>query len=134
MTKGKKMTIGILIVVLAVGYLIVSGFSLNSGYQVTISELLENPEAYEGKYIVTEGKLDQSSVQWDSQKIELRFKVFQEDTTMPVVYNGVMPDNFDYPEADIILQGYYNSKSGIFEAEKVSTRCPSKYEAAEEEK
>lgn len=130
MKQSHKILIGTLVIVAAVGYLIISGFKGNTGYQKTITELVTGNQDLKGQYLLVEGTLVPSSDQWDGEKIELRFEVTDGQNTMPVVYNGVKPDNFDYPDAQLILEGYY--EDGIFKAESVVTRCPSKYESAEE--
>ncbi|WP_227762956.1 cytochrome c maturation protein CcmE [Zhaonella formicivorans] len=132
MQKKHKISIGVLVIAVAIGFLIVTGFGGNSGYQVTLADLINKGAELEGKYILAEGKLVPESKQWDGGKIELKFEVTDGQVKVPVVYNDVAPDNFDYPEAELILKGKWNAAEGVFYADKVETRCPSKYEAAEE--
>jgi cytochrome c-type biogenesis protein CcmE len=129
--KKQKMTIGILLVVGALLYLLVSGFGLNAGFQVTLSDLVEKGETFAGKYLLVEGAVVPDSIAWDGKKVELRFEVTDGRVKVPVIHHDVPPDNLDHPGTEVILRGYYNMEQGIFQAEKVETRCPSKYEAAE---
>ncbi|MHB1125817.1 MAG: cytochrome c maturation protein CcmE [Bacillota bacterium] len=132
MKQKQKITIGILVVVAAVAYLIISGFNGNTGYQKTIAQVADSGSSLDGAYVLVEGgKLVGSSVNFDSKNIVLTFKVTDGTKEMPVIYNGIAPDNFE-DEADVILKGSYDSEKGVFKADTVETRCPSKYEAAEE--
>ena len=47
-------------------------------------------------------------------------------------YVGVMPDLFFNPHSEIILEGRYGP-GNVFEAESILVKCPSKYQALEEE-
>ena len=133
MKKGQKVTLGALVVVAALIYLMISGFSGNTGFEVALSELVDNGSQFGDQYILTEGYLVEGSDEWNGEKIELKFSVKDEDgNQLPVVFNGVKPDNFHYEEAQLILKGSYDVKEGIFKAEKVETRCPTKYEQVEE--
>lgn len=132
MSKKFKMSLGVLIIVVAMGYLMVSGFSGSSGFQVSISDLIQNGDSYADEYLLVEGKVLRETIQWNGEKIELRFTVTDGENQLPVFYNDVAPDNLDYEEgAEAILKGKYDSVSGVFIADKVETRCPSKYEPAE---
>lgn len=51
-----------------------------------------------------------------------------EGTVMLVSYNGTRPDNLEDSE-NVVAVGYYND--GIFKAEKLLVKCPSKYENQE---
>lgn len=132
MSKKFKMSIGIAIIIGAIAYLMISGFSGNSGFQVTISDLVQKGNEYDNQYLLVEGKVLRETIQWDGEKIELRFTVTDGTHELPVIYYDVAPDNLDYEDgAEAILRGEYDSAAGVFVADKVETRCPSKYEAAE---
>ena len=99
----------------------------SSGVELSLKELIENQEKHKEDYVTFEGLLIEESIEWDADKIELRFNVQDADgNKIKVVYNGVKPDNFS--EGVIaILQGSISEKD-TFIAESVQTRCPSKYE------
>ena len=50
---------------------------------------------------------------------------------MKVVYEGAEPNNFEMAES-FVVEG--NVKDGVFKAKKILTKCPSKYEAAQQNK
>lgn len=131
MKSRQKVAIGVVVVAAAVAYLMITGFSTAS-QQVSIREMLALGPALEGQYLLTEGTLLQDTVQWDSRKIELRFSLadFEEpDKLLPVVYQGIKPDNFS-EGTQVVVEGYYDPQTGVFKAEKLQTKCPSKYEVA----
>jgi cytochrome c-type biogenesis protein CcmE len=51
--------------------------------------------------------------------------------TVRVVADQSRPDTFQV-DRDIAVQGHFDAASGAFRAEKIYTKCPSKYEAAEQ--
>ena len=53
------------------------------------------------------------------------------DTSLPVVYSGVVPDAFKQ-NADVVVEGSL-TRAGTFEADSLLVKCPSKYEAAPED-
>ena len=133
MSKKFKMSMGIVVIIGAIAYLMISGFSGNSGFQVTINDLVQKGSDYDNEYLLVEGKVLRETIQWNGEKIELRFSVTDGVHVLPVIYYDVAPDNLDYEDgAEAILRGQFDSASGVFIADKVETRCPSKYEAAEE--
>lgn len=92
-----------------------------------MDEVVQNYGTYKDDYIMTQGLLDQDSVEWDAEKIELKFKIYEEGKeTLQIRYEGVKPDNFS-KDVIVIVEGFIG-ENGVFEAEKVQTKCPSKYE------
>lgn len=133
MKSRAKVAIGVLVVAVAIAYLMITGFS-TAYQQMSVSQILAQGDALDGKYLLTEGNLLQDTVQWDSTKIELRFSLedFAEPAKqLPVVYNGVRPESFS-DGTQALVKGYYDTQAGVFRAEDLQTKCPSKYEAAVE--
>lgn len=126
-----KVTVVSLLVVAAILVLIVSTLMTGStGIILTISELLESPDEYAESYLQLEGNLIVSSVNYDINKTELYFEISDGDGILPVIYNDVTPDNFE-DDVEVIVYGYFKEGSP-FRAERLETRCPSKYEEEEQ--
>ena len=51
---------------------------------------------------------------------------------LAAAYDGVMPDLFFNPHSEIILEGSYGD-GGIFQADNILVKCPSKYQSIEGE-
>lgn len=127
MKKNMKVLLGSSVIIISILTLLIIATPASSGKEVTISHINENRTELKDTYITTEGLLVDGSVEWNADDIELKFMLEGEDgAEIPVIYHGVEPDNFT-DEVIIIIQGYLNDQ-GIFEAEKVQTRCPSTYE------
>lgn len=101
--------------------------------EVSIEELLNKKNSFKNEYVLTQGLLKQDSIQWDADKIELKFEIFEEgkEVFLPVTYMGIKPDNFS-DDVIVIVEGFLG-EDGVFEAEKVQTKCPSKYEGEDPE-
>jgi cytochrome c-type biogenesis protein CcmE len=132
MTKNKKIMTALSIMAVAIVIMAFASMPSATSKEITISDVVESADKFEGDYIMTEGLLNKSSVQWDADKIELRFEILAEDETpLPVFYKGVQPDNFT-EDVIVIVEGFIG-ENGVFEAEKVMTKCPSKYEGEDME-
>jgi len=129
-SKKTKITLGVLVILAALGYLMVSGFSQFSAYYLTIEEVLAKGDSIYGDPLRVSGKVIGDSVQWDPEKVLLKFKVQENGKTLSVVHNGVRPDNFDDGQG-VILEGTLR-EDGVFQADSILVQCPSKYEAMEE--
>lgn len=132
MKKNTIMTMAGLAIAAAILILLMAATPASSGVELPLKELLDNQEKHQDDFVTVEGLLIEDSIEWDADKIELKFDVQDEEgNTLHVVYNGVKPDNFS--EGVIaILQGYLGEKDS-FTAESVQTRCPSKYEGEDME-
>lgn len=130
MNKKLKFILVISIMLGAFGYLMISGFNNSKTYYMTINEVTASADKGKlGKQnLKVSGKLVGQSVKWDPSKTELKFEMISEDQSeiMPVLYKGVKPDNFN-DGIDVIVDGKYTVEQVLL-AEKVMTKCPSKYE------
>lgn len=130
MNKKLKFILVITIMLGAFGYLMVSGFNNSKTYYMTINEVTASADKGKlGKQnLKVSGKLVGQSVKWDPAKAELKLEMISEDQNeiMPVLYKGVKPDNFN-DGIDVIVDGKYTVEQVLL-ADKVMTKCPSKYE------
>ena len=128
MTKNKKIMFGLTLIATAFIILFFTTMPSAGSKEVTIEELMNNKNVYKDEYVLTQGLLKQDSIQWDADKIELNFEIYEDgkEVYLPVLHNGVKPDNFT-DDVIVIVEGFLRS-NGVFEAEKVQTKCPSKYE------
>ena len=77
------------------------------------------------------GALVQGSTRYVEATEELSFGIEDEDgNTMPVLYEGVKPGNFE-EATQIVAVGTYHD--GAFHAEQLLVKCPSKYQGIEED-
>jgi len=77
------------------------------------------------------GGLVQNSTKYVDESQELQFSMVDDDgNTMQVHYKGVKPGNFE-EAVQIVAIGSY--ESGVFEAEQLLVKCPSKYQGLEDD-
>lgn len=130
MSKNSKIILaGVVIFVAILSILLMSAPTLSST-ELTIEELLKQDEQLQGKYVTTQGLLIEETIEWNADKIELTFQIEDENgQTLSVYHHGVIPDNFS-DGIIVILKGFLQ-EDGIFNAEKIQTQCPSKYESVD---
>lgn len=84
------------------------------------------------KIVQVMGKIDFDVVTFNTDEQRLEFAIFDaeapDDATadrLPVVYHGVVPGNFEQATS-VVLKG--KSRDGVFEADQMLVKCPSKYQ------
>jgi cytochrome c-type biogenesis protein CcmE len=84
-----------------------------------------------GKKVQVAGGLVENSTKYLDASEELRFAMLDEDgNTMTVHYNGVKPGNFE-EAVQIVAVGSFSE--GVFHAEQLLVKCPSKYQGLEDD-
>lgn len=131
MSKNKKNIFGLSLFAVAIMIMFFSTMPSAGSKEISIEELLT--KNYKDEYVLTQGLLKEDSVKWDADKIELTFEIVDEESSssLPIIYKGVKPDNFS-EDVIVIVEGFIKD-NGVFEAEKVQTKCPSKYEGEDAE-
>ncbi len=132
--KGKnvKITAGVLVIVAAIAYLIISGMSsATPAYALTVQQALAG-QGTADKYYRIEANIDAAHAQWNGDKtpVELKFDLYDPsnpEKKLTVIYNDVKPDNFS-EATQAVVQGKFNP-DGTFHADQLLLKCPSKYEA-----
>ena len=125
----KKFVIGISIIVLGIGYFMVSGVSKGSSYYVTVQELSESGDKLIGDRLRMGGVVLEGSIVTDVRKLDVNFKIHQDEHVIDVFYSGITPDMFR-DGSDVILEGNF-TEDGLFVADVLMAKCPSKYESSE---
>jgi cytochrome c-type biogenesis protein CcmE len=124
--KRTKVFLGIGLIVVALGALMFIGLSKSQTYYVTLKELVDQPTARAEQQLRVNGKLIGASVSFDPGQVLLKFQLSDGQRSLPVVYKGVRPGSFE-DGVEVLVEGRY--RDGVFTAENVLTKCPSKYEA-----
>lgn len=132
--SGTKFLVGGLVILLAVGYLIVTSFGSSAQYFLTVTELYGKGSDILGEDVRISGVVNGDSIRYDSQTLRLEFDVVDNlnDLSNPlhVVYIGPKPDLMQH-EAQAIIEGAWNS-DGIFyahgRADSLLLKCPTRYE------
>jgi len=148
-----KFIIGGFLILAAVVYLIISSTQANAQYFDTVDEILARGQDAVGKNIRVSGAVLGNSIQYDSKTLNLQFtiahvpgdnKTIKEQgglaaalhtavidparARLTIIYNGEVPDLLK-DEAQAIAIGHMGA-DGIFYADELQLKCPTKYEEA----
>jgi len=123
--RKKRFLIGGIIVVLAIGYLGYMGFQGSAVYYYTASELIELGSSIYDENVRVNWQVVPGSLEQEANGLVLKFNIVDEKRSLPVVYQGVVPDSFK-PDSEVVVEGHLNS-TGTFHANTIMTKCPSKY-------
>jgi cytochrome c-type biogenesis protein CcmE len=148
-----KFIIGGVLILAAVVYLIISSTQANAQYFLTVDELSARGTKAIDQNVRISGAVIGNTIQYDSKTLTLKFTiahvpgdnkeidaqgglaaVLHTAVTDPnrarlqVVYNGAIPDLLK-DEAQAILTGHMGQE-GIFYADDLQLKCPTKYEEA----
>ncbi len=133
-TSRTKFLVGGLIILVAVGYLIVSSFGSSAQYFLTVAELRGKGASIVGDDVRISGIVVGDSIMYDSQTLRLEFSVVDnlEDQSNPlhVIYYGPKPDLMQH-EAQAIIEGVWNQDGAFYahdRADSLLLKCPTRYE------
>jgi cytochrome c-type biogenesis protein CcmE len=112
----------------AILYLVLANTGATAEYYMTIGQLRACPNCSARTVRVAGVVVADSIVKNESTQV-VRFEISDSKTmAMPVVYSGVVPDIFQ-SGAQVVVEGKL-AKSGVFQAENLLTKCPSKFQIA----
>ncbi len=116
-----KYIVGLVIIVV---FVIFAGMNFQESLTpyITLAEAKAN-----GKTCQIKGARVDGSDHYDPTTKTFNFKIHDESgEEVLVIYNGVKPSNFEHA-TEIVVRGRY--RDGVFEADEMLVKCPSKYEA-----
>lgn len=124
-----KLLVAGVVILIAVGFLIFQGMrSTTMAYFVTVGELEQSSTSVDGQVVRVGGDVQPGSIVKGNVGDPIQFRVTDGVHTMPVSYGGSIPDIFA-DNTQVVIEGTYHS-NGMFQAETLTTKCPSKFEAA----
>jgi cytochrome c-type biogenesis protein CcmE len=144
MTGAVKIALSLLVIAGAGTYLLASTMATGDSltYFHNADEVIAKPEAMKGQKIRVGGKVEKGTILQKKGTLEYRFEVKPIDEmmkfpeakgkTVTVAYNGIVPDTFK-DDAQVIVGGTLGA-DGVFVAQDLVAKCPSKYEAADKNK
>jgi cytochrome c-type biogenesis protein CcmE len=109
--------------VLLAGALIYTSFSASTQAS-TPSDLLASAEP--GRSYELTGKVVDDSVSRDGERLTFRIRDREGSASVPVAYEGVVPDPFREGR-EVIVSGELKGKTFIAERDSLITKCPSKF-------
>lgn len=126
------------VVVLALGFMIWAAFGENTRYFLTVSEFNSRSEIHDGQMVRVSGKLVEGTFNRPDKSTVSQFQITDKEgvnsgtALLRASYEGVLPDLFFNPHSEIILEGSYTA-DGVFQANEILVKCPSKYVDLEEQ-
>lgn len=125
-TRTTRVVVAAVVVIIAMGYLIYTGFQSTSVYYLTISELKARGPAIGAVRVA--GIVQANTIQRSSNDATVHFTIADQGGSLPVVYSGMVPDIFG-PGIQVVVEGHYTT-AGVFQATTLLAKCPSKFTAA----
>jgi len=127
MPTGVKLTVAALLLVGMIAYLAYQGAADTWQYYVTVDECLSQHEALAGNRIRVSGPIEAGSLSIAPDRTEASFAMAGAGGGLRVSYRGVLPDNLR-EKIDVVAEGRMDAP-GELRADKLLTRCASKYAA-----
>jgi cytochrome c-type biogenesis protein CcmE len=128
---GWKIVISVVVVSVALGGLLWASTREGAEYYKYVDEVLADTARYQGKRLRVHGDVVEGSVESDKALLRYRFKIASRAPRSPAVlsaeFRGIPPDTFK-AGAEVIAAGVLASDGRLL-ADKIETKCPSKYEA-----
>ena len=127
-----------LVVSLGLGFMIWATFGENTRFFLTVSEFNSRSDVQDGQMVRVSGKLVEGTFNRGDKSTISQFQLTDKEgvnsgtAMLHASYEGVLPDLFFNPHSEIILEGSY-SAGGVFHADEILVKCPSKYVDLEEE-
>lgn len=119
----------IIALIVVVVFLVFGAFSLKK----SLTPYVSFAQAQKGGTVQIIGKVVSGTDFYDIQTQKFAFTLTEEEGNqqMKVLYNGVKPGNFDQATEVVAIGQYQN---GIFEADQLLVKCPSKYQGLKQTK
>ncbi|MHC4401488.1 MAG: cytochrome c maturation protein CcmE [Planctomycetota bacterium] len=129
MTVGRKLALGVLVVVGATAYMAYFGAASSWRYYMTVDECLAGPAELTAERIRVSGKVAEGSLRIAPGRNQVDFSLKGTTGELRVVFRGMPPDNL-VEGANVVAEGRLREHD-LLSADKVLTRCASKYQSKE---
>ena len=124
--KVAKVLIGFVVIGGALSYFIFQTMQSSWSYYFSVDDLANHQSEVQNHSLRLAGKVKQGSVNHDLKQMVLKFDLTGTQTAIPVVFQGVVPENFQ-EDREVVVEGRLDI-DGTFQANTLMTKCESKYE------
>lgn len=114
--------------------LMVYGLYTAKAYWLTVDEVHQRGDSVVSQRLRVNGVIVDGSEDWNAEEVTLRFRIEDKDNPgrqLSVVHYEPRPDNF-HRAASVIVEGEL-LPGGVFEADVLLLKCPSRYEESPED-
>ena len=132
-TRTKLIVIGLLAAA-AFGYFGFVAFQSATAYYLTVDEVVERgpegvPASLQVKGTLVPDTFSRAGADGEPTTVAV-FALEENGAQLDATYQGALPDLFFNPHSEIVLSGTYRA-DGVFDAERILVKCPSKYQSLE---
>lgn len=128
MTAGRKLVLLGLVLVGATAWFAWQGASGSWQYYLTVDEFLAQAPTLGDVRVRLGGRVAGGSLEIGADRRRAAFELEGTGRRLPVHYAGIVPDNLAEGR-DVVVEGRRQG-DGAFQADRLLTRCASKYEPA----
>jgi cytochrome c-type biogenesis protein CcmE len=144
-SKGLQIAAGATLIALLFGWYVASNLAPGASftYFQDLDEFRAAAEEYAGQHARVRGFVTPGSIERDLLAKQVRFRVQKSPpdagggspVVLSVVYAGLETPDLFKDGAEVVVEGVLSSAGpeGVFRADKVLAKCPSKFEAAPEQ-
>jgi cytochrome c-type biogenesis protein CcmE len=122
-----KVLVGVIVIGGGIGYFMYHAMQSSWSYYYSVDDFAQQKSSAQSHSLRIAGRVKQDSIERDLKQMTLNFTLSGSETSVPVSYKGVVPDNFAEGR-EVVVQGRLDT-NGVFQADKLMTRCESKYKA-----
>jgi cytochrome c-type biogenesis protein CcmE len=145
MSKGVQIAAGATLIALLFGWYVASNLAPGASftYFQDLDEFQAAAEEYTGQHARVRGFVTPGSIERDLAARQVRFRMQKSPPhqaggspgVLSVVYAGLETPDLFKDGAEVVVEGVLSSAGpdGVFLADKVLAKCPSKFEAAPEQ-
>ncbi len=125
--RAIRLTVALTVALLLASALVFVSFSAGRD-EFTASQLLKR--AQPGQSYILAGTVLNGSVRHEGEALLFRVRDPKLEVSVPVRYTGIVPDPFAQGRAVLVNVHEGGSSAFVGEANSLTTKCPSKYQAA----
>ncbi|MDT7921379.1 MAG: cytochrome c maturation protein CcmE [Thermus sp.] len=122
--RGKYL-LGLIVILGALAYLVFGGLGQNLVYFLTPSEYLENQLKYQNRPVRLGGLVKPGTVQYDKDRLELRFVLTDGVAEVPVLHKGTPPGMFKEGQG-VVVEGRF--QDGVFQGTNLLVKHSENYQ------
>jgi cytochrome c-type biogenesis protein CcmE len=127
MSVRAKLLLGMIVLVSVTVYVAYLGASSSWQYYVTADECAANIQQFTGRQLRISGRVARGSLQVGADRSSATFVLEGVSGGLTTFCRGPLPDNLA-EEISVVVEGTLDDRGSVH-AERVLTRCASKYEA-----
>lgn len=122
-----KVLIGVVVIGGGISYFMYQAMRSSWAYYYSVDDFAVAEAGAQKHSFRLAGRVKPGSIERDLTAMTLQFTLAGAEAELAIQYSGVVPDNF-MEDREVVVEGRL-SAAGVFQADKLLTRCESKYQA-----